>query len=183
MKKVLTAILLFAACIAASAQRTVAESPFVCVEGGIPFGTKGFSAEASYGKYTLGGYWDVRASFLNMVKTTSGLGNEYDVVQYYGSADYMWRLLGTWNRVLNFYAGTGVMLGMESIDPRNVLSGGEVVEGSTEHFLYGAVGTLSAELYVFPNFSLCFSARGRFIGGSRYGALFSGASAGVRISF
>lgn len=174
--------------LSAFAQRTVNGTSIVELAGSVPIADRGAGFSVLYGRYVLDGFWDAGLVADTFVKdfTAPDHSAEYDVVHLSGAYERQWRIISTWNRVFNIYAGGGVFLGVELIDPFNKLDyrkTGDRVDSSSASFLYGASGAVSAELYILPYVSISVTARPKVFGGSNYGRFSAPASAGLRISF
>lgn len=122
----------------------------------------GFGGQAEAGLYNAVGLW--KAS-LSCVGRKASVYNSSDVLQ--GKADYLhlglsvdhlWRIVKNHSRTLNLYAGAGVFLGMEMIDPSNRWPSGSVFPFSSRNtFLYGIDAQMEFEWFFLrsvPNLAL-----------------------------
>ena len=136
----------------ASAQRTsrgvvhIGASQMVSVYS-IPSG--GFEVNA--GMYLLNSYWKAGLCAVDYNQKVTGSFSDatwFDHVHYVAYGDWMYRIIGTYSRSVNFYAGGGIFLGYNSYEvfkklPDELASG---LPGG--EFIYGIKPCVELECFV-----------------------------------
>lgn len=153
--------LLVAFCGTAVAQRTSKGASFVDVSYVSSF--TGSGVQAGFGIYGLRGYWKVEISGVDRMFELRKANDEYisdmSCMHLEGAADYMFRLYGRRNHVLNLYGGGGAFLGLESLDPYGKAPANIVLPFEKKSvFLYGVEAAADAEWFplsrAVPNLAL-----------------------------
>ena len=166
------------------AQRTMRGESFLGADALWCAGTQSpvGGAQIHYGQYLLSSCWKAGVSAMQLTGTDSdGYSVPYAHVAAYG--EWMYRLAGTRNRMLNLYGGGGVFLGYEAYGPWDEqwsLSGGQ---GSDGAFLYGLQAGLEAEFFFTRKLALVISGKVPVNFSSPYGWLHATAGAGLRMNF
>lgn len=145
LKYFILAAALFWCCSQASAQRTMPGRFSVAVNG--CFNGSSVSAEAFFGQYTLGGYWEagLLANDYGWPLSVSGR-LQYDQLAVAGG--YQFRLAATRDRAVNLYGGGGVFAGLEFVDPFRSLPEYYVLPIDSQAFLYGLYVKTTAEFFI-----------------------------------
>ena len=153
VKQVLLMAVLALVPVSASAQRTAKGQGMITLTGTYPLG-----GELSYGGYLNSSFWEAGA--IGLFRTHSlGEVSPMDYAQALAFGDWMYRLAGTRNRVLNLYIGGGAFLGYEFYDPWNKLTEGQKESlSSSGTFLYGILGKLQLQLFLSRSLSILLSA-------------------------
>lgn len=142
-----------------SAQRTMAGQHFVSAEGISSLSS--FGAGVYAGQYQNSGYWCAGASAVNTIAPTSSAEVSLDNLRIAASGAYLFRLLSTQNRVLSFYGGPGVLLGLSWIDPLKRKPYNFEIDGSIREFsfIYGASLDTCLEVFFCDTVAATLSAR------------------------
>lgn len=161
-------ILLTAAFSAARAQRTSTESILVSVEGSAAIsGTPGSGIQVTGGKYLLDAYvkgglglWKYRPAQPDAQK---------DYMDVALTCEYMYRLFGSYSRMLNLYAGGGAFLGYtdkganyhpEELEASEGEESSSVSAVRRNTFLSGVAASLEAEFFLTRSMALVGSLNG-----------------------
>lgn len=148
--------LLFLTSTTASAQRTMSGQGSLTVSG--VFTGTSVGVEAFYSQYTLGGFWEaglMGADYLGRLSTGQAL--RYDDAVAAGG--YMFRLVATRSRSLNLYAGGGILVGVEVLDPLNRLPGYIDLGRSRVSFQYGLYAHALGEIFLGRRLALVVNGR------------------------
>lgn len=145
--------------------------------GGISFGV---------GAYREVSFWRGALSvmdYMQGVKATDGSSHRYDYVNVTADFDWMWRVAGSYSRVVNLYLGAGAFIGADipqvlvRLPEQYLFSGGTC-------FIYGVSPSVLLEIYMSKRCALTLSGKSPFSFGKsmQYNHLWGGqASLGVRI--
>lgn len=146
-------------------QRTAIGTIYVSAYGNCSF--SGFGGGAEAGMYNAMGQWKVglsdanrRASVYNADNIIQGhIG--YMHLEFCG--DYLWRIVSSHDRRLNFYGGAGLFIGVELIDPAKRWPQNSVFPfAKSNTFLYGVDAQLEFEWFpvrTAPNLALIVGGR------------------------
>ena len=131
----------------ARAQRTMRGENLISVGVHYPFSTPYWmGVDFSYGQYLLGSYWK---SGVSVSEYTYQIAEDIPMGYLHAAAygDWMYRFIGTRNRVLSLYGGPGLFLGYEMPDAWGLIPEAYKEDYSKGYFLYGI--RLSLEVKVF----------------------------------
>ena len=173
---VLTSLLIFQT---ASAQRTQSGQSSLRVSSlynGLSVG-----AEAFYEQYALGGYWTVGASGNHYMAALS-TGNTLDYIHALAEGGYLFRIAGTRSRSLSLYAGSGILAGIEILDPLSSLPGYLVLTQHRYSFLYGLYGQGALEWFLSGRFALVLQASAPLTFGSGVSAFSGNVGIGMKLN-
>lgn len=140
----------------ADARRTAKGQFFAGADGVFSFTS--FGTKVYMGQYLYNSRWEAWVSGVNRIAdlvTVSADNSTVDYAHLLAGGDYMYLLLSTRDRVLNFYGGGGIFLGAEFADPFGKKPNGGVLPFSTS-FVYGV--RPAVELQVYPAERLSFVA-------------------------
>lgn len=167
----------------ASAQRTMRGENLITVEGSYPFtGPYGWGADLTYGQYLLSSYWKAGAS-VSTYSATFTDGQPLPYLHACAHGGWMYRLVGTRNRVFNLYGGAGAFLGYEAVDPKGLVP--EEYKGedfSSGRFLYGVQVSLEMEIFFSRRVALILGARAPMNFSSPYGWFHYQVGGGLRLN-
>lgn len=141
-----------ACCFPASAQRTAPGSWHVAGSWVTPFYSLG-GGELSGGRYGVTDQWQAAVGAVNRQAAETGSGEMVDLLRVRAEGRWLFRVFNTRSRALNVYAGAGLFVGAELLDPSSRLSpsteSGLSNNGySGTAFIYGLSPRLEAELFV-----------------------------------
>ena len=128
----------------ASAQRTMSGQPSLHVS--VLYNGPSACAEAFFSQYTLGGYWQagIEGKAYDVPIST---GSRLDYIHTAVSSGYMYRVAGTRNRLLNYYMGGRVFMGVEIVDPWKTLPSYVSTGIKPVSFLYGISPRMELEVF------------------------------------
>lgn len=128
----------------ASAQRTMSGQP--SLHTSVLYNGQSVCAEAFYSQYTLNGYWQagIEGKKYHVPIST---GNRLDYIHTLVSSGYMYRVAGTKNRLLNYYMGGRVFMGVELTDPLHALPDYISTGLKPVSFLYGVAPRMDLEVF------------------------------------
>ena len=139
----------------ASAQRTMSGQSSLCISA--LYNGSSVCADAFYGQYTLGGFWQAGVDGkLYHVRISTGITLDY--IHTVASSGYMCRVAGTRNRLLNLYMGGKIFLGVEITDPWKKLPDYLDTGLADVKFLYGLSPAVSMEIFVSHHFAFTVAA-------------------------
>lgn len=173
---VLTSLLIFQT---ASAQRTQSGQSSLRVSSlynGLSAG-----AEAFYEQYTLSGYWTVGAQG-NHYRAGLSTGDTLDYIHALAEGGYLFRLAGARNRSFSFYAGGGVLAGIEILDPLSSLPGYITLSSKRYSFLYGLYPEIVLEWFLSTRFALTLQASAPVTFGSGISAIHGNIGLGMKFN-
>lgn len=196
--RILLAAALLLSCAGASAQRTAKGEAFLSVDSSAPLtGIRTPGVSLWYGRYGLDFYWKAGGTvqeYLYPVGGVQGDGVEPRIgcIQSTAGGGAMYRLLGTYTRRLNVYAGGTAHMGWtwyvlpEGLPPAE---GYEDEGDMTGGFTYGVTPSLEAELFLSRTVALTTGIHAPLYAGTqmqeRYGKglIHLTGSIGVRVDF
>lgn len=170
----LTSLLLYTT---ASAQRTMSGQPSLRVSS--LYNGRSVGAEAFFEQYTLSGYW-LAGIQGNLYNASLSTGHKLEYVHALAQGGYMFRLAGSRNRSLSFYAGAGAVAGVEVLDPWRTLPDYVDVGGGKYAFIYGPFAAGALELFVAPRIAVVLQASLPLTFGSRIGVVNWNAGLGLK---
>lgn len=173
---VLTSLLIFQT---ASAQRTQSGQSSLRVSSlynGLSAG-----AEAFYEQYTLSGYWTVGAQG-NHYRAGLSTGDTLDYIHALAEGGYLFRLTGARNRSFSFYAGGGILAGIEILDPLSSLPGYITLSSKRYSFLYGLYPEIVLEWFLSTRFALTLQASAPVTFGSGISAIHGNIGLGMKFN-
>ena len=135
----------FLSCVPLFAQRTMAGHAELSGSGTMAFDS--FGASLSCGIYTLGGFWDGGFSLVNHEAELSS-GEILPYVHAAAFGGYNQRIIATSDRRFGLYAGAGVFIGYEMIDPRETVSPDVVTGLEDETVIYGLYAKAEVEAFL-----------------------------------
>lgn len=138
-------------CVEASAQRTMKSQSFLNAECLYDF--ESFGVSTTFGQYTLGGFWETGLDG-HLYKADTDSGIVLDYAHCCVSGGYMFRLAGTKRRNINLYAGSGVFIGAEILDPMNRLLDNYRLSMKKAEFLYGIYAGMLTEIFVMEKLAI-----------------------------
>lgn len=170
----LTSLLLYTT---ASAQRTMSGQPSLRVSS--LYNGRFVGAEAFFEQYTLSGYWlaGIQGNLYNAPLST---GHKLEYVHALAQGGYMFRLAGSRNRSLSFYAGAGAVAGVEVLDPWRALPDYVDVGRGKYAFIYGPFAAGALEWFVAPRFAVVLQASLPLTFGSGIGVVNWNAGLGLK---
>ena len=137
----------------ASAQRTVSRQSSISLSSCYTGTCVG--AEAFYQQYTLNGFWEAGIQAYPSLCVLS-TGDPLECLYLYAAGGYMWRLAATRGRGFNWYAGAGVLTGIEWLDPAGKLPSYLDLGVNDIRFLYGVYAKSYVELFLSQRIALLF---------------------------
>ena len=138
----------------ARAQRTMKGEDLISVGVHYPFSNPYWmGVDFSYGQYLLGSYWKAGAS---MTEYTYPLSEDIPMGYLHIAAfgDWMYRIVGTRNRLFSLYGGPGLFLGYEMPDAWGLIPDSYKEDYSKGYFLYGIRLSLEMEVFLSKRFAL-----------------------------
>lgn len=183
-KKILLALVAFAVCVSASAQRTARAQFFIDARGVVSFPEFTFGASLGMGQYRSLFYWDAGLSLLSDRVYFSN-GKSAPFVDYLAGGGASWRALSSRTRGVSLYLGGQGFLGAEVYDPAGVLSPAEktLVDGSVfsgARFVYGLKPQVTLEGFVWNRLAVVLSASMPLVFNSRVSVVRGAVSLGLR---
>ena len=151
LKYFILAAALFWCCTQASAQRTMPGRSSVAITGG--WNGSLVSAGAFFSQYTLNGFWE--AGIIgqdHLIPMSVGGSLRYDHLAVAGG--YQFRLVASRSRAVNLYAGGGIFIGAELVDPMRQLPDYLSLSVPSESFLYGIYAKTEAEFFIGRRFAI-----------------------------
>ena len=139
----------------ASAQRTMSGQSSLCISA--LYNGPSVCADAFYGQYTLGGFWQAGVDG-KLYHVRISTGNTLDYIHTVASSGYMCRVAGTRNRLLNLYMGGRIFLGIEMTDPWNRLPEYWDTGLADYKFLYGISPAMCMEIFIGNHFAFTLDA-------------------------
>lgn len=129
----------------ASAQRTMSGQPSLHIS--VLYNGPSVCAEVFFSRYALGGFWHVgvEGKQYNVPVSTGGI---LDYIHTVVSSGYMYRVAGTRNRLVNYYMGGRVFMGVEMVDPFRRLSAYLSTGLKDYSFLYGLSPRMDLEIFI-----------------------------------
>lgn len=166
----------------ARAQRTMRGENLISVGVHYPFSEPYWmGVDFSYGQYLLGSYWKAGVS---LTEYTFPLAEDvpmgYEHATAYG--EWMYRLAGTRNRLLNLYAGPGLFLGYEMADFWGLLPDTLTEACPKGSFIYGIRLSVEAEVFLSRRVAVTLGASLPASITSTFGHLHCQAGAGIRLN-
>lgn len=167
-----TAALLLAGGLSCRAQRTASGSKFISIEPMVTaYCVPSFGADLNFGGYQRASYWrvGVRAADWNHRIDTgeellggSGVTEDdgdilpsdvsdepmFDHVQASVYGGWRWRLISTYSRVFNVYAGADAFVGVNKLQVLKKLDEEMKIACPDEEFAYGCVPEIEMELFL-----------------------------------
>lgn len=137
----------------ASAQRTVSGQSSISPSAFYTGTCVG--AEAFYQQYTLNGFWEAGIQGYPSLCVLS-TGDPLDCLYVNAAGGYMWRLAATRGRGFNWYAGAGIIAGIEWLDPAGKLPPHLDLGVNNIRFLYGVYAKSCVELFLSQRLALLF---------------------------
>lgn len=171
------------AALPAYAQRTMVGQSFIELDAKYPVGAK-----VSYGQYIIPAYWAAGVEAMRMRSYLRVDGDvsytPLDVWQLKAQGDFMYRLVSTRGRTLSLYAGTGLWVGVEKVDPLGALPPDVIIDLNKDYvFVFGGTPRIEMEVFMGNHVALV-------LGGQLPCAVFSQirivtlqGTAGLRIAF
>ena len=157
-----------AAASAARAQRTSTESILVSVEGSTAVsGTPGSGIQVTGGKYLLNAYLKGGLGVWKYRPVQPDAQKDYTDVAL--TCEYMYRLFGSYSRMLNLYAGGGAFLGYtsksinyhpEELEPAEGEGASAASTARRNTFLSGIAASLELEFFLTRSMALVGSMNG-----------------------
>lgn len=129
----------------ASAQRTMSGQPSLNIS--VLYNGPSVCAEAFFSQYTLGGFWQVGIEG-KQYNAPISTGGRLDYIHTVVSSGYMYRVAGTRNRLLNYYMGGRVFMGVEMVDPFRRLPAYLSTGLKDYSFLYGLSPRMDLEIFI-----------------------------------
>ena len=175
------------------AQRTMRGESLLSMEAALAAGAQHLPcAEISYGRYLLGSCWKAGITGMQYSKETGG-GDPTPYAHIAAFGDWTYRLAATRDRRLDLYAGAGVFLGYEAIDPWKPketdadagisTDAGMDAEGPADgSFLYGVRLRMETEVFFCKRAALVLSGTLPVNFTSSFGWIHPCLSAGIRIN-
>jgi len=142
---IFTALLVIFTAHYASAQRTMSGQPSLHIS--VLYNGPSVCADAFFSRYTLGGFWHVgvEGKQYNVPVSTGGI---LDYIHTVVSSGYMYRVAGTRNRLVNYYMGGRVFMGVEMVDPFRRLPAYLSTGLKDYSFLYGLSPRMDLEIFI-----------------------------------
>lgn len=200
-------LLLAALCLSeagASAQRTAKGEPFLSVGWSTPVtGALSHGGYVDYGRYGQDWYWKAGVSLQDYLYSGElaaadaqgelvlmpGSEGVFDYTHFTAYGDFMYRLVGTYSRRLNLYAGGGVFAGFCDYEMFSALPEENGGCGLKAEFIYGIRPEVELEVFILRKAALTLGVSLPVTPGTSFqsvygpGLLHLTGSAGIRVNF
>jgi len=182
-RHIIIAFVVILAALPAHAQRTMVGQSFIDLGVRYPVGAK-----VSFGQYLIPAYWMAgvelmrQRSFLRVDGDVSY--TPLDVWQAKAQGDFMYRLVSTRGRTLSLYAGAGLWVGAEKVDPLEALPPDVILDLNKDYvFVFGGTPRIEAEIFMGNHVALVIGGQLPLAVFSQIRILSMQATAGLRIAF
>ena len=175
-------LMLSASGMEARAQRTMKGESLVSAGVHYPFSNPYWmGVDFSYGQYLLGSYWKAGVC---ATEYTYQLAEDIPMGYLHAAAfgDWMYRFIGTRNRIVSLYGGPGFFLGYEMPDAWGLIPDSYKGDYSKGYFLYGIRLSLEMEVFLSKRVALTLGGSLPINFSSPFGKFHCQAGAGIRIN-